>query len=306
MEVRTDNRTISGVSQALFGYCWWGFVTAYFYHQLRGPNVLDLLSWRVLSALPIVLVVLYFSRSMPRLKEAMTSWSNIRWLLLSAFLILVNWLVYIWAVVSDQLVDASLGYYLNPLVSVALGAFVLRERLRLVQSIAVLVALVGVVVFTVMVGHLPWIALALAVSFPLYGLIRKKCPTDALVGLTVELIIIFPLMISLTLFFVSRGESVFQTGTQLQGWLTPLSGIVTIVPLVCYSAAARKLKFSTVGMLQYIAPTGQLLSAVLLFGEEMAIQNWVVFVCVWLAIILYSADSIVHHGTRNDQRRSSP
>jgi len=300
MTTRTDKKTITGVSQALFGYCWWGFVTAYFYHQLRGPEVLDLLSWRVLSALPIVILVLYFSRSIHRLREALTSWANIRWLLLSAFLILVNWLVYIWAVVSDQLVDASLGYYLNPLVSVALGAFVLRERLRPVQSVAVLTALVGVVVFTVMVGHLPWIAIALAVSFPLYGLIRKQCPTEALVGLTVELIIIFPLMFTLTLFFISRGESVFQTGTEAQGWLTPLSGIVTIVPLVCYSAAARKLKFSTVGMLQYIAPTGQLLSAVLLFGEKMAIQNWVVFVCVWIAIILYSADSIIQHGSNRD------
>jgi len=303
MNAPRDNKAVGGVIQAVFGYCWWGFVTALFYHYLKGPNVVDLVSWRVLSAIPVVVVVLYATGNLSQLREALTRWTNIRWHLLSSILILANWSVYIWAVVSDQLVDASLGYYLNPLVSIALGAFILKERLRSMQIAAVIVAVIGVVVFTTMVGSLPWISISLAITFPLYGLIRKQCPTSALAGMSVELLILCPLMLVLSATFLSRGDSVFQTANDLQVWLTPLSGVVTVVPLVCYAAAARKLRLSTVGMLQYIAPTGQLLSAVYLFGQEMNQWNWVVFICVWIAITMYSIDSLVK--SRQTARRTA-
>ena len=288
------SRTI-GVAQAVAGYGWWGFVTALYYHLLVGIDSIELVSWRVVSAVPVVFLLIVITKSFPEFKQAILKWRNLRWLMCSALLILVNWLAFIWAVLSENLVHASLGYYLNPLVSIALSALILKERLRRTQWISVGIAAIGVLILTTMVG-LPWIAITLGVSFPLYGLIRKQCPSSATVGLTVEMVLLLPVMVVLLAWMIGRGDSGIQTGTTLQIALIPLSGIVTVVPLLCFSAAARRLRLSTVGMLQYIAPTGQFLSAVLFFGESETMNStwWIAFACVWVAIILYSFDSALN------------
>jgi chloramphenicol-sensitive protein RarD len=288
-----------GVAQAVAGYGWWGFVTALYYHWLIGPNPFDLVSWRAITALPVVFVMIRISKSGPELLATITDWSKIRWLCLSALLILVNWFVFIWAVVNEQVLDASLGYYMNPLVSVALGAVVLRERLRTIQWIAVGIAFLGVCWLALMLGSIPWIAIALAISFPLYGLIRKKCPSSAIVGLTVEMALLTPFLTAISVIFFLKGESSIQTGTALQLLILPLSGLVTVVPLGFFSAAARRLKLSTVGMLQYIAPTGQFVTAVLIFGEQVLPELWVAFACVWVGIIIYSTEAIQQQHKRD-------
>ena len=291
MSPKPDRSATIGVFQAIAGYGWWGFVTALYYHWLIGPNPLDLVSWRAITALPVVFVLVVASKSIPELLDTIKDWAKLKWLLLSSILILVNWFVFIIAVVNEQLLDASLGYYMNPLVSVALGALILKERLRSLQWVAVGFAFLGVAWLIIMLGSLPWIALALGISFPLYGLIRKKCPSSAVVGLTVEMMFLTPLLTCISIVLLARGESALQTGTTLQVLILPLSGLVTVVPLAFFSAAARRLRLSTVGMLQYIAPTGQFLTAFLIFREEVNQELWVAFACVWMGIIIYSWES---------------
>jgi chloramphenicol-sensitive protein RarD len=287
-----------GVAQALAGYGWWGFVTVLYYHWLKGIDPFELVSWRVVSAIPVVFILIVVTNSFGEFKEAILKWKNLRWLVVSALLILVNWLAFIWAVVSENIIHASLGYYLNPLVSIALSALILKERLRPAQWVSVGIAGIGVLLLTTMVG-LPWIAITLGVTFPLYGLIRKKCPSSATVGLTVEMILLLPVMTVVLVWMTAQGGSGIQTGSTLQIALIPLSGIVTVIPLLCFSAAARRLRLSTVGMLQYIAPTGQFLSAVLFFGESMRPTWWIAFACVWIAILLFSGDSLLMSRKQN-------
>jgi chloramphenicol-sensitive protein RarD len=281
-----------GVAQALASYGWWGFVTAFYYHWLLGLDAFDLVSWRVVSAIPVVFILIVVTNSFDEFKEAILKWKNLRWLVVSALLILVNWLAFIWAVISENIIQASLGYYLNPLVSIALSALILKEKLRPTQWASVGIAGLGFLLLTSLVG-LPWISITLGVTFPLYGLIRKQCPSSATVGLTVEMVLLLPLMTGVLIWMAMRGDSGIQTGSTLQIALIPLGGIVTVIPLLCFSAAARRLRLSTVGMLQYIAPTGQFLSAVFFFGESMDPIWWIAFACVWIAIILYSGDSLI-------------
>ena len=193
-----------GVAQALAGYGWWGFVTVLYYHWLKGIDPFELVSWRVVSAIPVVFILIVVTNSFGEFKEAILKWKNLRWLVVSALLILVNWLAFIWAVVSENIIHASLGYYLNPLVSIALSALILKERLRPAQWVSVGIAGIGVLLLTTMVG-LPWIAITLGVTFPLYGLIRKKCPSSATVGLTVEMILLLPVMTVVLVWMTAQG-----------------------------------------------------------------------------------------------------
>ena len=224
-----------GVGQALIAYGWWGFVTALFYHYLADLDPVDLVGWRVVTAIPVVLFLIWITGSWKEFSGTVTDWRKLRWLVLSALLILMNWFAFIWAVSSEYIIHASLGYYLNPLVAIALSALILKERLRGLQWISVAVAGFGVTLLSIMVG-LPWIALALAITFPLYGLIRKKCPSSATVGLAVEMILLLPLMVALLAWISSEGHSSFEVGTSSQMILVPLSGVVTVVPLLGFSA----------------------------------------------------------------------
>ena len=288
MQNKTKRSTTIGVVEALCSYIWWGVVTAVYYKWLDGTSPLELVAWRVIAGLPVALVLVLATRSMRALRQNLLHWANLRWLLISSTLILTNWYVFVWAVANNRLLDASLGYYLNPLVSVALGAIVLHERLSRMQWVAVWCACAGVIVFIVMVGTLPWIALVLGITFPLYGLVRKQCPAPAEVGLATEMIVMAPMMLALssTLFFLDM--SIWTTGTGVQQVLIFLGGIVTVVPLVLYTAAARRLHFSTVGMLQYIAPTCQFMLAALLFHEDVKPAKLLSFGFVWVGIVIYS------------------
>lgn len=284
-----------GVVEALGAYGWWGVVTASYYHWLIGPNPFDVVSWRVIAAVPIVLVLVALTGSIRELLSTLRHWANLRWLLLSSIFILVNWFVFVWAVVTENVLDASLGYYLNPLVAVGLGAVVLREKLRVAQWTAVGIAFIGVVILATILGTLPWIAIALGISFPLYALVRKQCPASALVGMTVEVLLTLPLMLGISLYLFQTNESIWQTGSELQRVLILFGGVVTVVPLVLFTAAARRLRLSTIGMLQYIAPTGQFLLAAVFFGEAIDTGSMIAFLCVWIGIVVYAIDAVLSH-----------
>ena len=277
----TRNGLILGVS----AYVLWGVLPLYL-HLLQGVPALQVLAHRVLwSVLLLAVIVLVMRRG-----GAILAAARGRTLLLlcgSAALIAVNWLVYIWAVQNGHVLEASLGYFINPLVNVALGVIVLGERIGRVQKAAVAVAAAGVVVMAVAGGSALWIPLTLAFSFGLYGLIRKIVAIDALGGLTVETALLAAPALAVLLL---SPEPVFGRGVQTDTLLV-LAGAVTAAPLLMFAAAARRLRYATMGLLQYIAPTLQFLEAVLLFHEPLRGVHIVTFALIWAGCALYALGS---------------
>ena len=282
----------SGVFFALGAYGWWAIVTPVYFRILKDVPAFELLSWRVLTGLPVLLLLLMATRRLNEFTSILRDRRILLTLLLSALLLSVNWFTFVWAVITDNLVEASLGYYVNPLVSIVLGMFFLGERLRGFQIVAVLIAAIGVVVMGLSIGHPPWIALTLAVSFGFYGLLRKKVSAAPAPGLAIEMMIVFPLMLLLLfLVHVDDGVSAFAG----PGWVTillVLGGPQSIVPLLFFTGAAKRLKLSTVGVMQYLAPTGQLVLAVLVFDETFTTGALLSFILIWCAVLLYSIDSV--------------
>ncbi len=284
-------RVRMGVLYGVAAYGAWGLFPLYF-KAVQQAVPLEVLMHRIFWS-AVLLVVLSLSRR--RLREVVQTLTHpgrvLATLCLSTVLIASNWLVYIWAVANDRVVESSLGYFINPLVSVLLGVVFLGERLRRVQVFCVLLAGAGVAYLTIMLGRPPALALFLAVTFAFYGLLRKTVRADALLGLTVETLILSPLAATYLVVSGLRGQTAFiHAGPQLT-ILLALAGVVTALPLIWFTAAARRLRLATIGFLQYLAPTGQFLLAVLAFGEPLSRERLVAFGCIWAALLIYSIDA---------------
>jgi chloramphenicol-sensitive protein RarD len=217
----------------------------------------------------------------------------------STLMIAANWYTFIWAVSHNQGVNASFGYFINPLVNVLLGVVVLKERLRGIQLIAIGLAAAGVAMMTLTMGELPVVSLVLATSFGLYGLIRKTAPVRPLVGLSIETALLLPLAIAYVLWAAWHGQTLFAWGSKV-GVLLLAGGVITALPLIWFAAAARRLSLVTLGLLQYVAPTCQLLIAVLVLGEPFDQKRLASFGLIWLALAVFSADAV-----RSFRRRSA-
>ena len=274
-----------GLVYALAAYLSWGLVVPVHFRLLSAFSPGYILAERILwsSLLAAALVALWRRRlRMPfplRPRHAL--------IVLSAGLIAVNWLLYLQSVAAGRLLDASLGYYINPLVSVALGALVLRERLRPVQRVAVLIAAASVGLAVAWAGDLPLVSLALAVTFALYGLARKVAGFDPLIGFLVETVLLAPA----ALVWLLLSPEPLLPGNSHDLILLALTGITTALPLIWFAAAAERLPLATLGLLQYLAPTGLLALSVLAYGETIAPHRAAMFALIWLALALYAADS---------------
>jgi chloramphenicol-sensitive protein RarD len=219
-------------------------------------------------------------------------------------LIALNWFVFIWAVANDQVLQASLGYFINPLVNVLLGFVFLRERLRRWQTFSVMLAAVSVAYLAYSVGAIPLVALVLAGSFGFYGLLRKTAKVDALVGLTVETMLLLPLALAYLGYLAARQECVFGTESWRMNVLLAMGGVITAVPLLWFTNAARRLRLATLGFLQYVAPTGHFLLAVVAYGEPFARTHLISFACIWTALLIYSLDTARHSRPHASPRAS--
>jgi len=226
---------------------------------------------------------------------------TIRWTLVaSTVLISLNWYVYIYGVVSEQVLQTSLGYFINPLVNVLLGMAFFGERLRRLQWLAVLLATAGVAGMTVVVGELPWIALSLAACFGLYGLLRKSVPVDGLVGLSVETFLLMPIAVAYLVFLASDAAmSLGAYGTVCDAMLLA-SGVVTALPLMCFAQATQRLRLSTMGFLQFLSPTLQFLCAVAILGEPLKTWQLQCFIAIWCGLALYCVDAVLTIRPRMD------
>ena len=280
----------SGLIFGLLAYGWWGIVTPGYFWLVRDVSPEILLGHRMLWGVPCLLVLLTLRSGWSAFRRAWTG-GTLGVLIASTICIAINWFFFIYAIVNGRAIEASLGYYINPLFSVALGMVVLGERLRPAQWIAVIVAALGVAWYTVAYGSLPWISLTLAFSFGLYGLLRKRAAVDATVGLAVEMTIVSPLALIYFIYHVATGGAAFGDGSPGMVILLVLAGLVTVVPLLFFVGAARRLRIVTVGFLQYLAPTGQLLMAVYVFGEALDRNLWITMGMIWLALAVFSVDS---------------
>lgn len=294
-----QRRSTVGVGQAVGAYGWWGCVTPVYFKLLAHVGALELVALRVLTGVPILAVLVWRRGSLDACRAALSR-STTRWALAaSTLLIATNWFVFILSVQWDRLTESSLGYYINPLVSVLLGYVVLRERLRPLQWVAVSTAFGGVALMAIQQGSLPWISLTLACSFGLYGLLRKQMAIGSVEGLAIEMTALIPVAVAAQAYMFLQGRSVLSAaGPGLWGLLL-LGGIFTIIPLVLFAAGARRLKLATMGLLQYIAPSGQLILAVLVYGEPFSAGTAVVFGLIWVAVILYSLDALRSRSGRN-------
>jgi chloramphenicol-sensitive protein RarD len=278
----------TGLASTLAAYVSWGLFPVYF-HALGRVPPLEVLAHRVVwSVAFLVLVVSGLSR-WSAVAGLLRQPRRVATLALTALLISANWLLFIWAVWAGRVLEASLGYFTNPLVNVLLGVVFLREPLSRPQLAAVLVAGAGVLWLVASAGHLPWLSLALALTFGLYGLVRKRAAIDAIGGLFVETLVLAPLALA---WLWSLGPANhFSPGTGL-GWLLASAGAITALPLIWFGVGVQRLRLSTVGLLQYVTPTLQFACAVVLFGEPFTRAHAVAFGCIWTSLAIYSADAL--------------
>ncbi len=278
--------TRKGLLHGVLAYGLWGIVPAY-WKLLKTVNPVELIAHRAVWGLGAFCALVVAARQVPALRAALRDRRTVAVMLLSATLLAVNWAVFIWATLSGHLLDASLGYFMNPLVSVALGTMVLGEKLRRLQWIAIALATGGVGVLTWRAGQVPWIALVLATSFGTYGLVRKLAKVEALVGSTIETLVMVPVAL---VYLCVLGGGAFVHGNATTVLLLVTTGVVTAVPLVLFTSAARLLPLSTVGFLQYLAPTGQFFLAVIAFDEPLAHDKLAAFALIWIGLAVFSAD----------------
>ena len=288
-----DLQRRTGALFALGAYLWWGFAPLYFVYVSFATPV-EIVAHRVLWSVPLLTLILVVRNQLGLVRTLRRE--QIAGLALSSALIAVNWGVFVWAVLNDRMLETSLGYYINPLVTIVLGLGFLGERLNRVQTIAVALAALGVVNELVRVGVLPWAALVLAVSFAFYGLARKQVGVGAALGLWTETLLIAPFALG---FLVAFSDTAQRTTGELSA--LALGGIVTIVPLLFFAGAATRLPLSLLGFFQYLAPSITLLLAVFVMGEPFGPVRAVTFAFIWTALALLSAAEL-----REVRRRRRP
>ena len=280
-----------GILSGVAAYVVWGG-SPVFWNAVKHVPAQEVLSWRVLWALFFLLIVVAIRRRGPRLRAALGRGRTFRIGVAAGALLTVNWALFLWAVTHEHIVDVSLGYYINPLMSVVLGVVMMREQLRPAVKVSVAIAACGVLVMTFSAGRAPWISLCLAVTFALYGLLKKQ--TDAaqpLEGLTIEVgTAAIPLGLYL-LYLIADGRSQVVMTADYLTWL-PFTGVITVVPLLLFGISAQLIPLSMVGMLQYLAPSIQLALGLMLYGESLNSGQALGFVTIWIALGIYAIDSV--------------
>lgn len=281
-----DKEQTLGTLAALAAYGMWGLLPVY-WKSLATVEPLQILAHRIVWALLFALVLLAATRRLPELAGLLRDWKRARFALAASLLVTLNWGTYIWAVNSGHVVESSLGYYINPLVSVALGAIFFRERLDRPTIAALCVAAAGVVAATVLSGQLPWISLVLAFSFGFYGLVKKKAGLPPLVGLAAETLFVSPLALAFLVFRGGSGLGAFATGRPGVSILLAFAGVVTALPLLSFAAAANRITLTRLGFVQYLSPSLQLILGLLAFGEDVKLPMVVAFASVLVAVTIY-------------------
>ncbi|AWN16446.1 Protein rarD [Salinisphaera sp. LB1] len=281
-----------GLGAAVAAFLTWGVLPLYFHLIDLSVSPWEILAHRILWTAALLGIAVVLLRRTDRVVAVFVDRRLLSMLVLSAALVATNWGTFIWAVVNDHVIEASLGYYINPLLNVALGFVVLGERLRRLQWVAVAVAAAGVVFSVVAYGQVPWIGLILAGCFGFYGLIRKRLSVDSVTGLLVETLLLSPLALVWLGWLYAHGEAAFGIDGARTDALLFGAGVLTIVPFTLFAAGARRLPLATIGIIQYITPTLHFLTGVVLFHEPLTTADITTFACIWLALSIYTVDIV--------------
>jgi chloramphenicol-sensitive protein RarD len=278
-----------GVIAALSAFVFWGLVPIY-YKGLQDVGAWEVLAHRVIWSVPLLLLFLAIRDGKNFWKKLRLPLVSIAWLILSGLVISLNWVIFVWAVANDHILDTSLGYFGTPLINVALGYLILKERLTGLQVVAVIVAAAGTVYLAWYLGRPPWIAMTLAVSFSIYGLLRKRLNVGPMLGLLWEIALMFLPALAYLVWLWSQSELIFlHTSTSMDLLLLGTS-ITTVLPLIWFNTAAQKLPLSILGFFQYLAPSMSFMIAVFLYGERFTAGHAVAFGCIWLALAMVSIE----------------
>lgn len=277
-----------GYAVILTGYIGWGLFPLY-WALLKHVAAFEVLLHRMLWAVPFLLLLVLFSQRRRRqVGSALKSWAELRWLALSGFVVAFNWGIYIWAVANERVIEASMGYFLTPLLNVLAGVVVFGEKLDRARVVAILFAAAGVAYYFVATAAVPWVALTVGISFAGYGLLRKKMATNAVPGLFIETLLLLPFTLALILWLHQQGEAGFlNLNWQTDLWLI-LAGPVTVVPLAFFTAGSRMLPMATVGILFYVTPSLQFFCGITLLGEAFDINKLIGFLGIWIGLAIFS------------------
>ncbi|MFV8455485.1 EamA family transporter RarD [Vibrio owensii] len=296
MTPEEQQRSRQGVLLAIGAYTMWGIAPIYF-KSIAEVSPLEILSHRVIWSFFLLAALLHFGRHWRSVRDIIKNKTKMMFLVSTAILVGANWLIFIWAVNSNHMLDASLGYYINPLINVLLGMVFLGERLRKLQWFAVVLAACGVLVQLIVFGSVPVVAIALAMSFGFYGLLRKKVSVEAQTGLFIETLVMLPAAAIYLLFIASSPTSNMLDNPMQLNTLLIAAGVITTLPLLCFTGAATRLKLSTLGFFQYIGPSLMFLLAVLIYGEPFTSDKAITFTFIWGALVVFSFD-----GLRNNRK----
>ncbi|MCH9739023.1 MAG: EamA family transporter RarD [Actinomycetia bacterium] len=293
----------TGVLLGVAGYLFWGMFPLYF-ALLDSVSPIEIVAHRIIWSLIVVLLVLIVGKQWRAFTSAFSR-RNVIILGSAAIFLSINWLVYVYAVTTNQVVQASLGYFVNPLISVAMGVLILKEKLRKTQWIAVGIAIVAVAVLTIASGSLPWIALTLGLSFATYGLLKKFANLPSLHSLGIETAVLVPIaLVILGIAIVNGSESFVLDGPKIT-FLLIMLGPVTAIPLLAFGGASTRIPLSTLGVLQYITPIAQFFLGVFVFQEIMSTGRWIGFTLVWISLVIFTVDMYRHTRTRNRQLKET-
>lgn len=295
-----DKSVRHGILFGLAAYTTWGSFPLFF-KALHGPTPLEIVSHRIFWSAVFLLVLVIGRRQTGIFWQTVKDRSCLLTLCVSTLLIAANWLTFLFAIQRGEVLQSSLGYFITPLISVLLGFIFLKERLNRLQTTSVLLAFLGVLNLTIQHGAIPWIALVLGATFGLYGLLRKLARVDAMVGLSVETMLLAPVALLYILLLHDRQTGAFLTGSLRLDLLLPLSGIVTAIPLLAFVGAARRLRMATIGFLQYITPSLHFLLAILVYNEPFSRGHFFSFLCIWSALGLYSLNALRGRGVKGEK-----
>lgn len=285
----SQNDTPSGLPAALGAYLMWGFLPLYLLLVTSVPPF-EFVGWRIIWTLPFCLLIIGFRRQFPALKAALSNPRTVLALFASATLIAINWFVYVWAIMENQVYAASLGYYLNPLLNVLLGTLLLGERLTRWQWLAVAIAASAVALLSAGAITTLWISLSLAFSFGLYGVVRKQVDVGSLPGLAIESAILIPAAAGIAWWYAATPEGTSFGNDWFLSLVIVFSGVVTAVPLLLFAIAARRMDYSTLGFIQYLAPTIVFFLGLTVFGEQLRPVQLGSFILIWIAVAIFVSD----------------
>ncbi len=287
------NKEQLGQFYAVLAFLFWGGLSPIYFKEVASVNSFEVLVYRVIFSVIFLIPLIFYKKEIKNLFFILRDKRKIYYLFISTFFISLNWLVFIWAIANEKILETALGYYINPLVNVLLGFLVFNEKMEKNQYIAIVLAISAVFYQFISLGYIPIISLFLAVSFGIYGMLRKKIEVGSIVGLFVEVLLLLPFaFLYLVYLYFNGGIAFMQNSDFYTSFMLSLAGLITIIPLLLFNGAATRMKLTTLGFFQYIGPTVAFLLAVFVYKEEFNIDKLITFTLIWIALIFFSYNSI--------------